>query len=122
MIFSLSTLIATPAKSEMIRVAATKNYDLIYYVNIDSITFDGNFVEASVNTKHKNPSIYRVSSVTERWKANCSYGSTMYIEAAYYDVGGKLISADRRPSGWRVLPLGSVDRGVHNFMCNRPRR
>ena len=121
-IFSLSTLIATPAKSEMIRVANSRNNELKYYVDTDSITFDRNFVEALVTSKSKTPSIYGLSSVIARWKVNCSYRSLMYIDSTYYDVDGNLISANRKPSGWGAITPGSLGGGVYNFMCNRPKR
>ena len=120
--FSVPILMATPVKSEMIPVTASENGDRSYYVDKNSITFDRNFVEASIDIKYKTPSSDGVSSVTTRWKVNCSYRSRMTIGSAYYDLKGNFLGSNRKPSGWSAVTLGAVDEGIYYFMCDQFRR
>ena len=121
-IFSSSILIAAPAKSEMIPVAATKDDEHKYYLDTDSVTFDRNFVEGSVTDKKMNPSSNGVSTTTVRWKVNCSYRSRMFIEAAYHDSNGNFLGSNRKPSGWGAITPGSVGEDIYYSMCNQFRR
>ena len=118
MIFGLSILIATPAKSEIIPVVATENDDEKLYIDTDSITFNRNFVEALVKIKYKTPSKTKTSSLAVRWKVNCSSRSYMYVGFNSYDLNGNFLWGDRKPSEWKAIKPGAVNESVSNFMCN----
>ena len=119
--FSLSILIIAPAKSEIILVVATKDNKHKLYLDTDSVTFDRNFVEASITTRNRNPSD-GVSSSTVRWKVNCSYRSKMFVEAAYHDLNGNFLWSNRKPSGWGAIIPGSIGENIYYSMCNRFRQ
>ena len=121
-IFGSFMLVVAPAKSEMIPVAATKDDEHKYYLDTDSVTFDRNFVEGSVTKKSRKPSSNEVSSATARWKVNCSYRSSMIIEAAFHDSNGNFLGSSRKSSGWGAITPGSVGEDIYYFMCNQFRR
>ena len=122
MIFSSSILIATPTRSEILPVTTSQDGEDGYYIDTDSITFDRNFVEASVKSYYRTPTRRGASLSIVRWKANCSYRSTMYIESAHYDINGTFLWSNRKPSGWGAVTLGSVGESIYNSMCNQFRR
>ena len=117
-IFGLSMLIATPAKSEIIPIASSKDGEDEYFIDTDSVNLDRNFIEASIKSEYKTPLRNGTSSVTTRWRANCSYRSYMYIESAYYDLNGNFLGSNRQPSGWRAVRPGAVDEGIYSSICN----
>ena len=106
----------------MIPVTVSQNREDEYYLDTSLITFDRNFVEASVKVEYKNPSSNGVSSVATRWKANCSYRSTMIIAVSFYGLDGNFLGSSRKTSGWGAITPGSVGENIYYSMCNQFRR
>ena len=116
--FSLPILIATPVRSETIRVASSGNGDL-YYIDTDSIYLDRSFVKAFVNIKYKKLSSRGVASAAIEWRSQCSYKNYTINEYNFYGLSGKLLWSDRKPSSkWKAIKPNSVDEDIYNFMCN----
>ena len=118
MIFGLSILIATPAKSELIPVASSKDGEQEYFIDTDTFNLDRSFITASIRIKYKTPLRTGASSATVRWGAKCSDRSYMFIESAHYDLNGILLGSNRKSSEWRVVRPGTVDEVIYNSMCN----
>ena len=118
MIFGLSILTTTPAKSEIVHVTDSGNGEARIYVDKDSIIFDRNFAEASVIYNYKTPSSNEVSSAKKRWKVNCSDRNYMSTEINVYDLNGIFLRGNRQPSGWRTITPGAVNADIYYFICN----
>ena len=116
-IFGLSLLVFTdPARSEMIHVANSSSGEFSSFIDTNSITSSGRFVEGSVTRENSVP-INGISSSTSRMRANCSYRSMKSMAYAAYDSRGKLLLSDQKPLGWYAVLPGSVAEAEYNFLC-----
>ena len=115
-IFGLSLVFTTPARSEMVHVANSSSGEFSSFIDTNSITSNGRFVEASVTRQNTIP-INGVSSSTSRQRANCSYRSMNSMEYASYDSRGKLLFSELKPLGWIAVLPGSVAEAEYNFLC-----
>ncbi len=115
-LFGLSLIFTAPARSEMVHVSSAESGEFSSFIDTNSITSNGRFVEASVTTQYEIQT-NGVSSSTARTRVNCSYRSANIIEHAAYDSRGKLLFSTRKPSGWRSVIPGSVGESEYNFLC-----
>jgi hypothetical protein len=115
-IFGLLLVFTAPARSEMVYIGTPSSGEFSTFIDTNSITSNGRFVEASVTMKNNVP-INRVSSSTGRTRVNCSYRSRNTIEYAEYDSKGKLLFSTRKPFGWQAIIPGSVGEAEYNFLC-----
>jgi hypothetical protein len=107
--------IAAPAQAEVNLAYIDTNEDGInYYIDLNSITRTGDYVEYIQSSNDQTQSWFTVDVM----RGNCTTGAMQFQLGREYNAEGTLTSAYDTPGEIAIVPSGSVGEAMLNRACN----
>jgi hypothetical protein len=107
--------IAVPAQAEAnLAYIDTNENGINYYIDLNSITRSGNYVEYIQSANDQTQSWFTIDLM----RGNCATGAMQFQITREYSADGTLTGTYDTPGEIMIVPLGSIGEAMLNTACN----